>query len=67
MAIIFMIICVVGFLASLFDWEWYFRLSYKARFWDDLMGRKAYRVLNAVICVIIFIVAVSMAFSGTDV
>ncbi|MDE5578033.1 MAG: immunity 17 family protein [Oscillospiraceae bacterium] len=64
MAII-MIICAVGFLASLFDWEWYFRLSRKARFWDDLMGRKAYRIFNAVISVIIFLTAVSMAASGT--
>ena len=65
MAIIFMIICIVGFLASLFDWEWYFHLSYKARFWDDLMGRKAYRIFNAIICVIIFLGALYMAFSGT--
>ncbi|MBD5146592.1 MAG: hypothetical protein HDT21_11890 [Ruminococcus sp.] len=63
--IIIMMICVAGFFASLFDWEWYFRLSRKARFWDDLMGRGANRVLNAVICVIFFIVIVSMSFSGT--
>ena len=59
--VIIIIFCVVGVLASVFDWEWYFRLSRKARFWDDLMGREANRILNAVAAVIVFIVALSMA------
>lgn len=59
--VIIIIFCVVGVLASVFDWEWYFRLSRKARFWDDLMGREANRILNAVAAVIVFIIALSMA------
>ena len=59
--VIIIIFCVVGVLASVFDCEWYFRLSRKARFWDDLMGREANRILNAVAAVIVFIVALSMA------
>lgn len=58
--IIFAVFCVVGFLASIFDWEWYFNLSRKARFWDDLFGRKAYRIINAVICILVFAGAVSL-------
>ena len=58
--VIIIIFCVVGVLASVFDWEWYFRLSRKARFWDDLMGREANRILNAIAAIIVFIVALSV-------
>lgn len=48
--ILFIIFGIIGFLASVFNWEWYFGLSYKARRLSDLMGEKAYRVLNAIVC-----------------
>lgn len=56
--ILFIIFGIVGFLASVFNWKWYFNLSYKARRWSELMGEKGYRVLNAVICALAVYAAV---------
>lgn len=56
---------VLGFLASVFNWNWYFRLSSKSRRWDDLFGRKVYRIINAVLCILFFVGAIYLSVSGS--
>lgn len=51
--ILFIIVGILGFLASVFNWEWYFGLTWKSRFWSDIMGEKNYRIFNAVVCVLL--------------
>lgn len=45
-------VCIIGLLASVFNWDWYFRIG-RAKFTDDMLGRGAYRIINAVISVIL--------------
>lgn len=56
--VIIALFCVVGFLASIFDWEWYFNLTWKSRFWGNVFGRKAYRIFNAIASILLFAGAV---------
>lgn len=51
--ILFIIVGILGFLASIFNWEWYFGLTRKSRFLIDLIGEKNYRIFNAIVCVLI--------------
>lgn len=62
--ILFIIVGIIGFLASIFNWEWYFSLSRKARFWSDLMGENKYRIFNAVVCALVVFWAISLLMKG---
>ena len=62
--ILFIIVGILGFLASIFDWEWYFGLTGKSRFLRDLVGEKNYRILNAVICVLLVAGAIYCLING---
>ena len=44
----------VGFLASIFDWDWYFGVGWRSQFWDYLLGRDLCRIINGVVCFILF-------------
>lgn len=62
--ILFIIVGILGFLASIFDWEWYFSLSRKGRFLRDLIGEKNYRILNAVMCVLLIAGSIYALING---
>lgn len=62
--ILFIIVGILGFLASIFNWEWYFGLTRKARFLEDLIGEKNYRILNAVICVLVVAGVIFLLING---
>lgn len=62
--ILFIIFGILGVLASIFNWEWYFSLSRKARFLSDLIGEKNYRILNAVICVLVIAGVIFLLING---
>ncbi|MDE6594131.1 MAG: hypothetical protein K2K57_13845 [Oscillospiraceae bacterium] len=63
MAVVFIGMCIVGLLASIFDWDWYFLYGRGGSFWDDLLGRDINRVVNGIFCVI---VALVIATVGID-
>lgn len=48
---LWVIVCIIGLLASVFNWDYYFRTG-RAKLTDDMLGREAYRVINAVICIV---------------
>lgn len=56
--ILFIIVGIIGFLASIFNWEWYFSLSRKTRFWGN------HRVLNAIGCALVVFWAISLLVRG---
>lgn len=56
--ITFIIVGIIGLLASVFNWEWYFSLSRKMRFWGN------HRILHAVICVLVVFWAISLLVRG---
>lgn len=62
--VLFIIVGILGFLASIFNWEWYFSLYRKARFLSDLIGEKNYRILNAVMCVLLVAGAIFLLING---
>lgn len=62
--ILFIIVGILGFLASIFDWEWYFSLSRKGRFLSDLIGEKNYRILNAIMCVLLIAGSIYALING---
>ena len=62
--ILFIIVGILGFLASIFNWEWYFGLTWKSRFWGDIMGEKKYRIFNAVVCVLVVAGAIYALING---
>lgn len=62
--ILFIIMGILGFLASIFNWEWYFGLTWKSRFLNDFIGEKNYRILNAVMCVLVVAAAIYLLISG---
>lgn len=62
--ILFIIVGIVGFLASVFNWEWYFGLSRKGRLLSDLIGEKNYRILNAVVCVLVAVGSFYLLIKG---
>ena len=47
--IFFVAFCIVGILASIFNWEWFFELSRKFRRMDRQLGRTALRIYSAVL------------------
>ena len=63
MSVIFIAMCVVGLLASVFDWDWYFRYGRSGPFFDDMFGRDVNRVMNGIFCVF---VALVIAAVGID-
>lgn len=56
MAVIFIAMCVVGLLASVFDRDWYFRYGISGSFLDDIFGRDVNRVINGIFCVFVALV-----------
>ena len=63
--ILFIIVGILGVLASIFNWEWYFSLlSRKGRFLRDLIGEKNYRILNAVVCVLVVAGVIFLLING---
>lgn len=62
--ILFIIVGTLGFLASIYNWEWYFGLSRKGRFLSDLIGEKNYRILNAVMCVLLIAGSIYVLING---
>ena len=62
--ILFIIMGILGVLASIFNWEWYFGLTWKSRFLNDFIGEKNYRILNAVVCVLIVAGSIYVLING---
>lgn len=62
-AVIFGAIGVVAFLASLCNWEWYFRLRNAQRM-DNIIGRTANRILNGIVGIFIVFCAIMMVIQG---
>lgn len=62
--IVFILAGIVGFLASVFNWEWFLGLTRKSRFLQDFIGEKNYRICNAVICVLVVAGAMYLLING---
>lgn len=51
--IVCILFSIIGFLASIYDWDWYFERGWRIPFLDAVFGRKIFRIINAAVCFII--------------